>query len=134
MNRVIVVAAIIYDQSAENILLAKRPAHKHQGNLWEFPGGKVEPGEKHRVALDRELNEELGISVVECEPVLRLKHDYEDKSVELDVWRVNSFKGKPRGAEGQEIRWVSVAALNDYSFPEANQAILTHLNQSAPQV
>ena len=69
-------------------LLARRPEHLHQGGLWEFPGGKVETGETVEVALRRELQEELAITVGQATPLIKIRHDYGDKRVLLDVWRV----------------------------------------------
>ena len=111
-------AAIIDDQ--HRVLLSKRPAHVHQGNLWEFPGGKLEQGETLEQGLRRELDEELGIAPVQARPLIRIAHDYSDKSVLLDVWRVDGIHGVPRGLEGQQIQWVPVDQLQSYTFPAAN--------------
>ena len=118
----------------KQILIAKRLDHVHQGGLWEFPGGKVEPGESIIDALDRELFEELDIRIkpvassnirIEAlKPLIQIKHNYPDKSVFLDVWRIQSFSGDPKGKEGQEVRWVNIEALQGYAFPEANKPIL----------
>tara|TARA_R110000850_G_scaffold22994_5_gene67611 strand:- start:527 stop:1549 length:1023 start_codon:yes stop_codon:yes gene_type:complete len=118
----------------KQILIAKRLEHVHQGGLWEFPGGKVESGESIIDALDRELFEELDIRIkpeassnmcVEAlKPLIQIKHNYPDKSVFLDVWRIQSFSGDPKGKEGQEVRWVNIEELQDYAFPEANKPIL----------
>ena len=123
MKRVHVAAAVIRRQDG-CILIAKRPAHLHQGGLWEFPGGKVEDGESVRAALQRELHEELGISVGQARPLLKVSHDYPDKQVLLDVWQVDAFGGEPHGAEGQPLAWVASRQLADYAFPAANQAIV----------
>jgi 8-oxo-dGTP diphosphatase len=119
-----VVAAVIVDRS-HRILLAKRRLDRHQGGLWEFPGGKVERGEEPRAALVRELQEELGIVVQDARPLIKLRHDYPDKPVLLDVWRVSSFMGKPHGREGQPIEWVSPQDLPYREFPAANRPIVT---------
>lgn len=126
VKRVHVVAAVIRD-SEGNILIAKRHDHVHQGGLWEFPGGKVDGEERARDALARELSEELAIDVTRAEPFLEIRHDYPDKSVFLDIWLVDQFRGKAVGNEGQEIRWVAVAELRDYDFPEANVPIIDEL-------
>ncbi|MCL6268960.1 Nudix family hydrolase [Sansalvadorimonas sp. 2012CJ34-2] len=118
-----VVAAVILD-SEERVLIAERPADKHQGGLWEFPGGKVEPGERIEGALCRELEEELGILPSEYEPLIKIRYDYSDKSVLLDVWTVTAFSGEAHGREGQPIEWVDKAQLRDYEFPAANHPIL----------
>ncbi|WP_338545879.1 Nudix family hydrolase [Pseudomonas benzopyrenica] len=123
MTRLHVVAAVIRDPQGQ-ILIAQRPAHKHQGGLWEFPGGKVEAGEAPAVALERELAEELGIRVTAARPLLQVRHDYPDQAVLLDVWQVDAFTGKAHGAEGQPLTWVAPRALLDYDFPAANRPIV----------
>lgn len=123
MKRVHVAAAVIRGTDGK-VLIAKRADTQHQGGLWEFPGGKVEPGETVRDALARELHEELGIVVSAARPLIQIKHDYPDKQVLLDVWEVSSFTGEPHGAEGQPLAWVTSRALADYEFPAANQPIV----------
>ncbi len=123
-----VAAAAIFDDEGR-VLIARRPAHVHQGGLWEFPGGKVESGEMVRDALLRELHEELGIEVQQARPLIRVRHDYPDKSVLLDVWRVDGFTGDAlfdakKGREGQPLNWVQPNDLSDYEFPEANLPIV----------
>jgi len=128
MKRVHVVAAVIegdVDRRQHQILLARRPDHLHQGGKWEFPGGKVEPGESVLPALQRELKEELNLEVTRAEPLIKISHDYPDKKVLLDVWKVTQFHGPPQGLEGQEIRWVCKSQLGDYEFPAANVPIVT---------
>lgn len=122
MKRILVAAAVIRREG--KILIAQRPLDKHQGGLWEFPGGKVEDGEPVRQALVRELEEELGITATAARPLIRITHDYPDKSVCLDVWEVSDFSGEAHGREGQPIRWVTPAELGDYEFPAANQPII----------
>lgn len=123
MHRIHVAAAVI--RSADRrVLIAKRPLDKHQGGLWEFPGGKVEAGETVEAALARELQEELGIEVTTARPLIQVRHDYPDKQVLLDVWEVLAFAGEPHGAEGQPLAWVDPAALPEYAFPAANQPII----------
>ena len=127
-----VAVGVIVD-GANNILIALRPEDAHQGGLWEFPGGKVEQGESVKQALARELSEELGLQLESCRPLIEIQHDYSDKSVLLDVWWVEAFSGDclegSEGREGQPIKWVGAAALSDYSFPPANQAIITAVQQ-----
>ena len=124
MKRIHVAAAVI--RGAEGrVLIARRPMDKHQGGLWEFPGGKVEPGESVEVALARELLEELGIVVTRSRPLIQVHHDYPDKQVLLDVWKVTAFEGLAHGAEGQPLAWVTPDALLSYSFPAANRPIVT---------
>ena len=117
-------AAIIKD---EQILLALRPKHQHQGGLWEFPGGKLEPNEQPEQALVRELQEELGIQATQWQPLIQIPHHYPDKSVYLHVFVVSAYQGQPQGREGQQIQWVARNQLTDYAFPAANQPILQAL-------
>lgn len=131
---VAVIARLNSTSGETEILIAKRPDHVHQGGLWEFPGGKVELGESIIDALDRELFEELDIKIkplseairgVEAyRPLIQIRHDYPDKSVFLDVWRVQSFSGEPKGKEGQKVCWVNMNELQGYAFPEANKPII----------
>lgn len=121
-----VAAAAIVNDSRE-VLIALRPDHVHQGGLWEFPGGKVESNETVVEALHRELLEELGITALDARPLIRLHHNYPDKSVLLDVWLVRHFSGTPHGREGQPIKWVEVGSLSEFCFPAANVPIITAL-------
>lgn len=124
MSKLIHVAAAVIRDRRGHILIARRPDDKHQGGLWEFPGGKVEPGEPVADALARELHEELGIRVTSARPLILIPHHYPDKSVLLDVWEVDGFDGEAHGAEGQPVEWVTSEALDDYAFPAANAPIL----------
>lgn len=121
--RIHVAAGAIFDDQ-RRVLISQRPVQVHQGGLWEFPGGKLKSGETAEHALSRELHEELGISVQTARPLIRIRHDYPDKAVLLDVWRVDAFAGTAAGCEGQAIAWVTVADLGDYSFPAANDPII----------
>lgn len=123
MKRILVVAAVIRREG--RILIAQRPHDKHMGGLWEFPGGKVEPGEPAAVALVRELDEELGIIATGFRPLIRITHDYPDKAVCLEVWEVAAFSGEPHGREGQAVRWVTEAELPAFDYPAANRPIVT---------
>lgn len=122
-----VVAAAIRNAAGE-YLLTRRADHQHQGGLWEFPGGKVEPGEAREAALARELQEELGIAPLRARPLIGIPHAYADKRVFLDVWLVESFEGEPHPHEGQPMRWVPGAELSQLAFPAANRPILTALD------
>ncbi|CAD5375686.1 Mutator mutT protein (7,8-dihydro-8-oxoguanine-triphosphatase) / Thiamin-phosphate pyrophosphorylase-like protein [Pseudomonas sp. OF001] len=123
MKRLHVAAAVIRGTDGR-VLIARRPEHKHQGGLWEFPGGKVEAGEAVEVALARELHEELGIDVIASRPLIQVRHDYPDLAVLLDVHEVGAFTGEPHGREGQPLAWVAPRELPDYEFPEANRPIV----------
>jgi 8-oxo-dGTP diphosphatase len=121
----VAVAAIV--NSRGQVLVSLRPGHVHQGGLWEFPGGKLEPGESVRDALQREIHEELGISIVHQRPLIRIPYRYPDRSVLLDVWKVDAFHGEPHGKEGQPIEWVAIDSLCNGNFPAANQPIIRAL-------
>lgn len=118
-----VAVGVVRDHNGR-ILIALRGRHQHQGNLWEFPGGKVEPGESCADALVREFKEEVDIDVLATQPLTRIEHHYDDKSVLLDVHYITEFRGRASGREGQPLQWVASDALADYQFPAANRAIL----------
>jgi len=127
MKKIEVVAAAILSECGQRVFIAKRNANAHQGGLWEFPGGKKEVGESSVVALCRELEEEIAIKVVASQSLIKLSHDYGDKLVELYVYKVTEFTGEPRGAEGQETRWVPLSDLKNFEFPAANEEIIQAL-------
>ncbi|MFW1676766.1 Nudix family hydrolase [Pontibacter sp. JAM-7] len=118
------VAAGVVKNAQGAILLARRPVDKHQGGLWEFPGGKVEPGESAQAALARELAEEVGIDITASRPLIQVAHRYPDKSVLLDVFLVTGFSGEARGCEGQAICWTEPENLHQFEFPAANTPIV----------
>ncbi|MDI3323626.1 Nudix family hydrolase [Pontibacterium granulatum] len=124
MPKLIHVAAAVILNAQGQILLARRPEDKHQGGLWEFPGGKVEPAEPVVEALARELDEELGIQITTARPLIQIPHHYPDKSVLLDVYEVSAFEGEAYGREGQPIAWVDRSGLASYEFPAANKPIV----------
>jgi 8-oxo-dGTP diphosphatase len=119
------VAAGVVVNDAGDILLARRPEHAHQGGLWEFPGGKVEPDETPQAALRRELHEEVGLDIAQSRPFIQIEHSYPDKRVLLDVYRVLAYQGKAHGREGQPVRWVSTSEMRRYAMPAANLPIVT---------
>lgn len=119
------VAVGVIKDTEGNILISLRHESSHQGGLWEFPGGKVELDESVEQALTRELKEELGISVQELTPLIKINYQYTDLNVLLDVWIVTLFSGNPQGCEGQKIKWVNSEQLVNYSFPQANYPIIT---------
>ncbi len=126
INPVHVAVGVIFDPVG-NVLISRRPLDKHQGGLWEFPGGKVDAGERVDDALRRELSEELGIAVLEASAWRVFPFNYPDKSVLLDVWYVTAIAGEPRGLEGQPVRWAPLASLESTDFPAANRFILNAL-------
>ncbi|KGY13665.1 7,8-dihydro-8-oxoguanine-triphosphatase [Vibrio tubiashii] len=124
MKRVHIVAGIIFNQDKSQVFITKRPDDKHKGGFWEFPGGKVEPGETIEQAMVRELEEEIGITTTEQSRFEHLEFDYPDKSLKFDFISVTQFEGQPYGKEGQQGQWVKVDELANYAFPEANLPIL----------
>lgn len=123
----VVRVAVAVIKIADRVLIAKRAEHQHQGALWEFPGGKIEPGESLEQAIKRECFEELDIMPSKMNPLTTIEHHYTDKSVRLEVSVVDDYLGIPKGKEGQPLRWSSISDLNRYDFPEANKQILALL-------
>lgn len=131
-KRVHVAVGVILNPDGQ-VFISRRHAHLHQGNKWEFPGGKVEAGEDVYQALCRELFEECNIQVKTAAPFTLISHDYPDKQVLLDVWLVTAFSGQPLQQEGQDWRWVAQHELTAYPFPSANEVIIERL-QAAPEM
>ncbi|HSQ07884.1 MAG TPA: Nudix family hydrolase [Chromatiaceae bacterium] len=121
------VAAGAIEDARGRVLVARRPDDTHQGGLWEFPGGKLDPGESHGACLARELWEELGIRVRSSCPLIRIHHDYGDRHILLDVHRVTSYSGEPVGREGQPLAWLAPDAMDPAAFPAADRPIIMAL-------
>ncbi|PCI70836.1 MAG: DNA mismatch repair protein MutT [Piscirickettsiaceae bacterium] len=113
-----------------DVLISQRAEQAHQGGLWEFPGGKLEARETTFQALKRELSEELGVNISRATPLVRIKHQYTDVEVMLEVLVVTSYEGEARGLEGQPVKWVNTSELKNYNFPAANQRIIRALQLS----
>lgn len=111
------------------VLLAKRPAHLHQGDKWEFPGGKFEPGESLSQALSRELYEEIGIAIQHPREWFSHSFNYPEKTVNLHMAIVTHFEGLPHGKEGQPLEWVAIDQLHTLIFPDANKTIIERLQR-----
>lgn len=124
------VAGALYD-AAGRVLIAQRPAGKHMAGRWEFPGGKVAPEEPERDALVRELREELGVEITDASPLMRLTHAYCDREVELSLWTVAHFTGRPRALDGQALKWVAPAALVHEDLLEADRPFVAALQGRA---
>lgn len=121
-----VVAAVLRDRQGR-VLIAERPAGKPLAGFWEFPGGKLEAGERPADALRRELREELGIEAQAAYRLLRFSHVYPDKRVELDVWRVTRYQGIPQPHEGQRLAWARPGELSHRQLLPADQPIVAAL-------
>lgn len=133
LKKSVLVAVGVIENTDGEIFICRRGASQHQGDKWEFPGGKVEAGETVALALARELEEEVGIRVTGCRPFMRIEHDYGDKQVTLDIRKVTDFSGEPRGLEGQPSRWVPVTELHQYDFPAANSPIVEKLQKACEE-
>jgi 8-oxo-dGTP diphosphatase len=118
-----VVAAALIDADGR-VLLAQRPEGKHLAGYWEFPGGKVEPGETPVQALQREILEEIGVRVASAESLIRIPWRYATKRILLDVYRVQAFEGVPHPCEGQPLKWVPATALDPNEMPAADHPVI----------
>ncbi|MDP5254554.1 MULTISPECIES: 8-oxo-dGTP diphosphatase MutT [unclassified Vibrio] len=123
-KRTHIVAAIILHPQRDRIFITRRAQDAHQGGLWEFPGGKVEAQETIEVAINRELQEEVGITVTEQSVFAHFDYDYPDKALVFDFILVDKFQGQPFGKEGQQGQWVAIEQLAQFDFPTANQPIV----------
>jgi 8-oxo-dGTP diphosphatase len=124
-----VVAAVLRDRRGR-ILLARRTAGRDLAGAWEFPGGKVEPGESPEQALARELDEELGIRIGACTPLIRVPQAYAHKRIVLDVREVAAYAGTPRGREKQALAWTPLDKLSTYPMPPADRPVVAALTQA----
>ena len=130
MAGVILRAADARTGAPPTVLVAKRPQGKTNAGLWEFPGGKVEPGESHAQALARELREELGIEVRVLEHVVSCSQDYSFGRVNLHAYLCQIGDALPKALEHEEILFASVAALDSLSFASANLAIVSIVREN----
>lgn len=120
-----VVAALIWD--GERFLACQRPAHKARGLLWEFVGGKVEPGESREQALVRECREELAITVSPRDIFMEVEHVYPDLTVHLTLFNAGITQGEPRMLEHNDLRWITVEEIDGLQFCPADKVILEKL-------
>ena len=112
------------------LLITQRLPGSHLGGLWEFPGGKREPGETYEECLRRELREELGIEVVVVELVESIAHDYPEKSVHLKFYRCRWQRGRPRPVGCHDLKWIAADEIPRYAFPAADMRLLDRLRRS----
>lgn len=118
-----VMAAVLRD-AAGRVLLAQRPAGKHLAGMWEFPGGKLEPGEAPAAALARELEEELGITLRHAEPLIRVPCHAPGRELLLDAWQTDRWEGEPQSLEGQALQWLPPEQVDPSILAPADRAIL----------
>ena len=122
-----VVAALIWD--GDRFMAYQRPAHKARGLLWEFVGGKVEPGETGEEALIRECREELAVTVAVRDVFMDVVHEYPDLTVHLTLFNAVIAEGEPQKLEHNDIQWLTVEEIDQYDFCPADEEILERLKQ-----
>ena len=126
-----VVAALIWE--GDTFMICQRPAHKARGLLWEFAGGKVEPGETKEQALVRECREELAVTLQVGEVFMELTHQYPDLTVRLILFCASIQEGTPKMLEHNDIRWITVGEIDQYPFCPADKEILEKLKRENGQ-
>lgn len=122
-----VVAALIWE--GDRFLIGQRPEHKARGLLWEFVGGKTEPGESKEQALIRECREELDVEIQVGDVFLEVTHEYTDLTVHLTLFHASIVRGIPQKLEHQDLRWITPQEIENYAFCPANQVILDKLRR-----
>ena len=120
-----VVAALIWD--GDKLLICQRPAHKARGLLWEFVGGKVEPGETKEQALIRECQEELAVTLAVNDVFMEVDHQYPDLHVHLTLFNASILDGTPQMLEHNDIHWITTQEIHKYDFCPADEEILRRL-------
>ena len=123
-----VAAGILLDGNGR-VLITERTGNRSFAGLWEFPGGKLKDGEKSVAALHRELNEELGIEVLEQSFYMSIEHDYPDRSVSIDFYLVGQWQKKPAGKDGQALKWISPVELSEEMLLPADGPVLAALKR-----
>lgn len=128
-RKVVLVVAVALIDTDGRVLLAQRPAGRSMAGLWEFPGGKVEPGETPEAALVRELKEELSIDVTSAclAPFTFASHSYDDFHLLMPLYLCRRWKGIPVAREGQVLKWVRAERLGDYDMPPADVPLIAML-------
>lgn len=129
MTRILLVAAVALIDADGRVLIARRPEGKAMASLWEFPGGKVEAGERPETALLRELKEELGINVSEAclAPLTFASHSYPDFHLLMPLYACRRWQGTVTAREKQELAWVKPLKLRDYPMPPTDLPLIPHL-------
>ena len=128
-RRLLLVAAAALIDASGRVLLTQRPQHKELGGLWEFPGGKVEPGERPEQTLIRELHEEIGIDVSEpcLAPLTFASYAYDGFHLLMPLYICRRWEGTVTAREGQQLAWVRANKLRDYPMPPADIPLIPHL-------
>ena len=121
-NLIEVSAGLVFREG--KLLITQRQVDAHLGGLWEFPGGKREPGETFEACLIRELREELGIEIIVCEILESLTHDYPEQSVHLKFFRCEWQQHEPQTLGCADFKWIGPAELDQYPFPAADARLL----------
>lgn len=134
-RRLLLVAAAAMFDAQGRVLIAQRPAQKSLGGLWEFPGGKVEPGESPEAALARELKEELDVTVEpdRLEPFAFASHAYEEFHLLMPLYVLRRWEGAPVGREAQALAWAHPSELAAYPMPPADLPLVARLIEGAPK-
>ena len=127
-NHIDVSAALIF--RAGKLLITQRPAKAHLGGLWEFPGGKREPGETFEQCLVREIREELGVEISVGEMFEEIRHDYPEKSVHLKFFICQLLAGEPQPLACAAVKWIEKPELATHEFPAADAQLLARLRSS----
>ena len=123
-----VVAALIWEEN--RFLACQRPAHKARGLMWEFVGGKVEPGESKEQALIRECQEELAVTIAVRDMFMEVDHVYPDLTVHLTLFNASIAEGIPQKIEHNDLRWITVEEIDQYEFCPADEEILRRLKEA----
>jgi mutator protein MutT len=126
-----VAAGLVFDGG--RLLITQRPAEKHLGGLWEFPGGKLDDGESYPDCLRRELREELGVEVAVGSMLAAIEHAYPEKTVRIQFYRCSLTSGVPSAIECADLEWITADQLDQFVFPPADTGLLGEL-KSLPEL
>lgn len=128
MQKQEIISIAIVKNEQQQFLITRRQQGQHLAGKWEFPGGKVEGDESLEVAMIRELKEEVGLTAIKYTLFDSLVFQYDQLELSLNFYLVKHFTGEAKSLEGQELKWVSLAELNNYEFPKANISVIKKLS------